>query len=99
MNVFRRRFLQGITVAGAGAFAMADGKQSKSVTYNVKGFTCVTCAVGLEVMLRQEKGVLRAHASYPRANVQIEFDPHAVSEQKLHEYIADMGFRVQPEGH
>ena len=97
--MFRRKFLQSITVASAGSLALAKSSQSKSVTYSVKGFTCVTCAVGLEVMLRQEKGVLRAHASYPKANVQIEFDPQAVSGKELHQYIADMGFSVQSEGY
>ena len=45
--------------AGANLARPAEAKENRSVTYRVKGFTCVTCAVGLEVMLRQQK---RRHA-------------------------------------
>ncbi len=99
MNVFRRRFLQSLTAASAGSLALASAKQRKSVTYHIQGFTCVTCAVGLEVMLRRQTGVLQAQASYPKATVQIDFDPTVVSERALHEYIAEMGFSVTPEAH
>ena len=45
------------------------------------------------VMLRREKGVAWAKASYPDANVTIEFDPKEVTEDSLKSYIASMGFR------
>jgi Cu+-exporting ATPase len=65
------------------------------VTYRVKGFTCVTCAVGLETMLQREKGIISAKASYPKASVIIRFDPELLSEGSLKGFIAEMGFRVE----
>ena len=65
------------------------------MTYRVRGFSCITCAVGLEVMLRQKKGVARVQASYPKATVFIEFDPGLVTEASLKEFIAEMGFSVE----
>jgi copper chaperone CopZ len=60
----------------------------------VKGFTCVTCAVGLEVMLRGLKGVTRAKASYAQANVKIGFDANLTSEKTLKDFVAACGFSV-----
>ena len=55
----------------------------------------VTCAVGLEVMLRQEKGVAWAKASYPDASVVIKYHPGEISEDSLKNYISSMGFKAQ----
>ena len=57
--MFRRRFLQfvplAITVGLAPLKAVAKGK-SEVVTYRVKGFSCVTCATGLDTMSRPADG-------------------------------------------
>lgn len=68
--------------------------ETRSVTYQVKGFTCITCAVGLEVMLRGLNGVTRAIASYPANNVVIGFDEHVTNEKALKEFITACGFSV-----
>ncbi len=59
----RRQFLCGVTTAAA---ATAAPRVKRKLTYDVKGFTCVTCAIGLETMLRSLRGVTGARASYPR---------------------------------
>lgn len=94
--MFRRSFIRRITFAGAGlaTVGVADAGQNKTVIYRVKGFTCVTCAVGLETLLRREKGIARAEASYPDGMVRIEFNPASVTEQALKGFISDMGFTV-----
>ena len=68
--------------------------ETRSVTYQVKGFTCITCAVGLEVMLRGLNGVTRANASYPENNVVIGFDEHVTNDKALKEFINVCGFSV-----
>ena len=88
----RRNFICGITTATAAGLTAAEA--NRSVTYKVKGFTCVTCAVGLEVMLRGLNGVTRAKASYPAANVAIGFDANLTSEKTLRDFIAKCGFSV-----
>ena len=94
----RRRFVQMMTLAGAGGLATMELKhagETKSVTWNVKGFTCVTCAVGLETMLRQQKGVRWAKATYPEGKVVIRYDPGAVTEAALKGFISDLGFTAE----
>jgi anaerobic selenocysteine-containing dehydrogenase len=100
----RRNFLRKLTAAGTAAAttAIAAGasaapvapKETRSVTYNVRGFTCVTCSVGLEVMLRGLNGVTRANASYPAHNVVIGFDEHMTNEKTLKEFVTVCGFSV-----
>jgi copper chaperone CopZ len=96
--MFRRHFMQRITFAGAGGLASVgamEAREIRKVTYRVKGFSCITCAVGLETMLQQQKGIVRAKASYTDARAIIEFDPELVTDIWLKAFIADMGFTVE----
>lgn len=98
--MFRRSFIQRITLVGAAGLAStagAVGAQTRTVTYQVKGFTCITCAVGLETLLRQQKGIARVNASYPSGIVRIDFDPGLVSIKELKGFIGEMGFTVAEE--
>lgn len=96
--MLRRRFIHLMTLAGASSMAAIgtlEASETRTVTYRVKGFTCITCAVGLETLLRQQKGVSWVKASYPEASVVIKYDPAAVSENMLKSYIAEMGFTAE----
>jgi copper chaperone CopZ len=96
--MFRRNFLQSVTLAATGGIAAIRANEAieqKIVTYRIKGFTCITCATGLEVILCREKGVTAVKASYPEAKAVITFDPKTMAETTLKELIADMGFKVE----
>lgn len=107
--MIRRQFIKFATLTGATGLASMgalialekneekkaiEATETKAVTWHVHGFTCVTCAVGLEVMLQQQKGVKSAEASYPNATVTIQFHPETVSEASLRSFITDIGFTV-----
>jgi copper chaperone CopZ len=64
------------------------------VRWRITGFTCVTCATGLEVMLERMRGVVRAAASYPEGRVTIQFRPHVVDEATLRAFLQQTGFTV-----
>ncbi len=86
--MFRRNFIATvITTLGA-----AD---RQTVTYRIKGFSCVTCAVGLDAMLLQQQGVVHARSSYPDATTTIEFKPSIITDNSLRKFIAEMGFTAQ----
>ncbi len=89
--MFRRNFLQRIAF---GASAGLSAAQTKTVTYRIKGFTCITCAVGLDTLLQRQKGVVRSRSNYPEATAVIEFNPDLVTEKELKSLIAEMGFTV-----
>jgi copper chaperone CopZ len=87
-----------MTLAGAGTLAAVEAVhavQTTTVSYRVKGFTCVTCAVGLETMLREQKGVKWAKATYPEALVTIKYDSSTVTEPALRGFISELGFTAE----
>ncbi len=105
--MIRRQFIKLATLAGATGVASfgavealrsdsnssaLDLKDIKTVTWHVRGFTCVTCAVGLETLLRREKGVVAANATYPQGMVTIQYYPGLVNEAALRSTIGELGF-------
>jgi copper chaperone CopZ len=98
--MFRRQFVQLMTLVGAASLATiatGEGGEIHTVTYRVKGFSCVTCAVGLDAMLQRQNGVRGAQSTYPEGRVVVKFDPKAVSGASLQAFIAGMGFTVEPD--
>ena len=90
----RRRFLSRLTAASAAvSLDVGCGKRAtRRATYQVRGFTCVTCAVGLEVMLRDVRGVTEASANYAESSVAVAFDEQLISEDALKQFIGSCGF-------
>jgi copper chaperone CopZ len=95
--MFRRRFLQILAVSGAGALAFeARGKGlPTTIVYQVKGFSCVTCAVGLDTLLGKQKGVLSSKSTYPGGKVTVHFDSDGIDDKSIRAFIAEMGFTVE----
>lgn len=94
--MIRRKFLGLVTMTGAGGIAstlMANAAAEKrTAIYKVDGFTCVTCAVGLETLLQREKGILTVHATYPEGVATIAYDPRITNEAGVSNIIQEMGF-------
>ena len=98
--MIRRRFLGLMTLASATGIsavskvARSAGEQA-TVRYRVSGFTCITCATGLETLLSREKGVLAVKASYPEGTTVVNFNRRLTNEQEIATAIASMGFKAQ----
>lgn len=98
--MIRRRFLGLATFAGVAGLATLEGMnttEQKTVAFRIAGFTCITCAVGLETLLLKEKGVVRAKASYPANTVTITYHPGLTSEASLVKFIETTGFTATKE--
>jgi copper chaperone CopZ len=93
--MFRRKFVQLIGAGSLASIAAVEAVGTHTVSYRVKGFSCVTCAVGLDEMLRQQKGVASSRSSYPDGLVVVRFDPKEVTDASLRTFIAGMGFTVE----
>jgi copper chaperone CopZ len=96
--MFRRRFLQLVTMASVGGLAPLEGiaaGTSKTVTYMVKGFSCITCATGLDTMLSRQKGITSSKSTYPEGKVTVGFDPKQTNEQAIVTFIGSLGFKVE----
>jgi copper chaperone CopZ len=99
--MFRRRFLQLVTMASVGGLAPLEAVSSAAATqtvmYRVKGFTCITCATGLDTLLSQQKGIASSKSTYPEGKVTVAFDPNQITGQAIVAFITELGFTVQPD--
>jgi len=98
--MFRRRFLQIAALSSTGVFAplaTLASATSRTIIYRVKGFTCPTCAVGLDTLLQRQKGIVSSHSTYPEGKVTVSFHPDVVTDEAIRAYIAEMGFTVESE--
>jgi copper chaperone CopZ len=96
----RRRFLQMMTVVGAATLAPLEAVAagpSRTVTFRVKGFSCITCATGLDTMLGQQKGIASSQSTYPEGKVIVRFYPSQITEHAIVTFISDLGFTVEDE--
>ena len=96
--MIRRRFLQLATMASAGGLAPLEGMAAgatKTVTYFVQGFSCITCATGLDTMLGRQKGITSSQSTYPEGKVTVAFRPSQITEQAIVTFITDLGFTVK----
>ncbi len=94
--MIRRKFL-GLTLAGLGGVIAMEGMdlaEQETVTFRISGFTCITCAVGLETLLQKERGVIRVTASYPESIATVTYHPKLASEQSLVNFIESAGFKA-----
>ncbi|MBV9887002.1 MAG: heavy-metal-associated domain-containing protein [Acidobacteria bacterium] len=97
--MLRRKFFKVVTIATTGALtpleAISAAPAKKVVTYHVRGFSCVTCATGLDTMLRQQKGITSSSSTYPQSIATIGFDPDRITETQIKDFIASLGFTVE----
>ncbi len=96
--MFRRRFFQLMTVATTGGLAGLEaeaGGARPTVIYRVKGFSCITCATGLDTLLHRQKGITSGQSTYPEGIVTVVFDPEQTSEEAIAAFIASLGFSVE----
>jgi Cu+-exporting ATPase len=90
----RRKFIQKVT-CGLAAMETATAAVHETATYQITGFTCVTCAVGLDTMLRDQKGVIKSKSSYPDKTAVIEFDSNVITETQIKTFIEELGFKAR----
>jgi Cu+-exporting ATPase len=85
------------SVAGVASLEAVSAAATRTVIYQVKGFTCITCATGLDTLLSQQKGIVSSKSTYPEGKVTVAFDPKQTSEQAIVTFITDLGFTVLPD--
>ena len=93
--MFRRRFLQLLTMASVSSLASLEVMaETRTVTWFVKGFSCITCATGLDTMLGRQRGIKSSKSTYPAGVVTICFNPDQISEERIEAFIEELGFTV-----
>jgi Cu+-exporting ATPase len=99
--MIRRQFLRLAALAGASglpSLTLAASRDRETITYQIKGFSCATCAVGLDATLEKKDGVVSSKSSYREAETTISFEPAVISQRSLKDAIEEMGFTAVPVG-
>jgi Cu+-exporting ATPase len=77
-----------------GVAAAAASTAAKTAVFQVKGFSCPTCAVGLDTMFTRTKGIVSSHSTYPEGKVSVQFDQGTIELAKVRAVITDAGFTI-----
>lgn len=93
--MFRRRFLQMLTLASATPLKSFAAAPTRTATLRVTGFTCITCATGLDTLISRHKGIKSSSSTYPEGMVKVVFNPDQVTEQWIEGFIANLGFKAR----
>ncbi len=64
------------------------------LTLNITGMECPNCAMTLERMEDTLPGVLRAEASYRKAQLVVEYDPQKIDEARIRAEVERLGYRA-----
>jgi copper chaperone CopZ len=89
----RRQFIRGVA-CGLGVGPAAGGSKIRKAAYHIEGFTCITCAVGLDTLLKEEKGIVHSKSSYADRTSIVEYDSDQIREEEIRVRIQEFGFRA-----
>lgn len=66
-------------------------------TYQLETFTCPSCTMKLEGMLKQTKGVKDYQVLFNSSKIKLEYDENLVDSETIKNNIARLGFEVLKE--
>jgi len=73
---------------------IVNASDIQTVTFDVKGMTCNSCASHVEYDVNKLSGIISVDASYEKATAKVEFDQSKVSLVQIEESINGTGYKV-----
>lgn len=67
---------------------------TKRITLKIQGMECPNCAMTLERMEDELQGVLKAEASYHKAQLEVEYNETEVTEAQINAEVRRLGYEV-----
>lgn len=67
---------------------------STKIVLKIAGMECPNCAMILESIEDNLRGVIRAEASYRKAQLTIEYDPSQVTEEAIKQEVKRLGYEA-----
>ena len=65
----------------------------KKIILSIDGMTCSACSNGLEKYLNKQDGISNASVNLVMANATIEYDEKLLNQEKLEEFVKEVGFK------
>ncbi len=67
---------------------------AEKVSLNVQGMHCGSCAMAIEMVLKDKKGVSKIKVDYDKKKADVEFDPKQVNLNDIIGEIKKIGFNA-----
>lgn len=64
--------------------------------FKITGMHCSSCAMTIDMDLEDLEGVSKTQTSYARAEIEVEFDPKKINDQKIIDSIKKTGYTAIP---
>lgn len=68
-----------------------------NITLKIRGMHCDGCANRIKTLVEKEAGVRRAEVSFSSGEANIQYNAHAIDEDRISEIIVQAGFSVVTE--
>ena len=69
-------------------------KNYVTITFKIRGMTCVNCESRIERKLKNKKGVANAIVSYGKGTALVTFDPDRITIPEIKDIIGDLGYEA-----
>ncbi|MBU4536379.1 MAG: heavy metal translocating P-type ATPase [Euryarchaeota archaeon] len=70
-----------------------DKTKKETVTINVTGMHCTSCAMNIEKKLKGTEGVSQAQVNYSTGKANVEYAPHKIAKKEILDAVEDSGFK------
>lgn len=70
-------------------------KAGETITFNIDGMHCTSCAMNIDGELEDTEGVISAETSYAKAKTVVHYDPTKVEPQQLKEVIESLEYSAK----
>lgn len=66
----------------------------KKVTFKIIDMHCTSCALSIDGDLEDSNGIKESRTNYAKAQTEVSFDPHKISEKEIISIIKQTGYTV-----
>lgn len=67
------------------------------VKFSIEGMHCGSCAAGIQMVVQNLDGVVKASASWDNKNGEVEFDEDKVKLDDILKAIEELGYKATPQ--
>jgi copper chaperone CopZ len=76
-------------------FLKSPTKKGEELQIHIDGMHCTSCAMTIDDEIEEIEGVFSSRTTYAKGVTAISYDPTRVSEEKFHQVIKKLGYRVK----
>jgi len=87
-------FLKRPTSPAGGSHDQAISRPSETITLQLSGLHCTSCALNIDGTLEDTPGVIESNTSYAKSTTTITFDPAQINPNQIKKIIEATGYQV-----